>query len=139
MVTKQELINELNVALTMEIAAIVQYLHHSYSVMGPYRNAVADQLQKNSKDEMEHMEYLSEKIVAYDGIPATTCAEIYTAKTATDMLNQDLAAENKAIEQYDKIIKMADEYGDTDLRKSIEDITSKEYEHKETIEKMLKM
>jgi bacterioferritin len=139
MVTKKELVDQLNVALGMEIAAIVQYLHHSYSVMGPYRSAVADQLEKNSKDEMEHMEYVSEKIVAYDGVPTTKPADIYTAKTPTDMLNQDLAAENKAIEHYEKIIKMADEYGDTDLRKSIEDITSKEYEHKETIEKMLKM
>jgi bacterioferritin len=138
MVTKKELINELNAALSMEIAAILQYMHHSYSVMGPYRNAMADQLVKQARDEMEHMEYLSEKIVAYDDVPTTQPAAIYTAKGAEDMLNQDLAAENKAIERYEKIIKMAHEYGDTDLYKSLEDITSKEYEHKETLEKMLK-
>ena len=139
MVAKEELINHLNKALSMEIGAILQYLNHSYMVMGPYRDAVADQLEKNARDEMEHMEYVSEKIVAYDGVPTTQPAAMYTAKTVPEMLNQDLAAENKAIEQYEKIIKMAEEYGDTDLRKTIEDITSKEYEHKETLEKMLKM
>jgi len=35
---------------------------------------------------MEHMEYLSEKIVAYDGEPTTQPAAIYTAKTVADML-----------------------------------------------------
>ena len=139
MVSKEELINYLNKALSMEIGAILQYLNHSYTVMGPYRDSVSDRLEKNARAEMEHMEYLSEKIVAYDGVPTTQPAAMYTAKTVTDMLNQDLAAENKAIELYDKIIKMADEYGDTDLRKTIEDITSVEYEHKETLEKMLKM
>jgi bacterioferritin len=139
MVAKEELIKQLNKALSMEIGAILQYLNHSYMVMGPYRDAVEDKLEKNARDEMEHMEYISEKIVAYDGVPTTQPAAMYTAKTVTEMLNQDLAAENKAIELYDKIIKMAEEYGDTDLRKTIEDITSKEYEHKETLEKMLKM
>ena len=139
MVAKEELINHLNKALSMEIGAILQYLNHSYMVMGPYRDAVADQLEKNARDEMEHMEYVSEKIVAYDGVPTTQPAAMYTAKTVPEMLNQDLAAEKQAIAEYEKIIKMAEEYGDTDLRKTIEDITSKEYEHKETLEKMLKM
>jgi bacterioferritin len=139
MVAKGELINQLNKALSMEIGAILQYLNHGYTIMGPYRSAVEDQLEKNARDEMEHMEYLSEKIVAYDGVPTTQPAVMYTAKTVNDALNQDLAAENKAIEHYEKVIKMADEYGDTDLRKTLEDITSKEYEHKETLEKMLKM
>ncbi len=139
MVAKEELINQLNKALSMEIGAILQYLNHSYTVMGPYRSAVEDQLEKNARDEMEHMEYLAEKIVAYEGMPTTQPAAMYTAKTVTEMLNQDLAAENKAIEHYEKVIKMAEEYGDTDLRKTLEDITSKEYEHKETLEKMLKM
>jgi bacterioferritin len=139
MVAKEELINYLNKALSMEIGAILQYMNHSYTVMGPYRNTVADQLEKNARDEMEHMEYVSEKIVAYGGVPTTQPAAMYTATTVTEMLNQDLAAENKAIELYEKIIKMGEEYGDTDLYKTIEDITSVEYKHKETLEKMLKM
>lgn len=138
LVSKEELIQNLNKAVSMEIGAILQYLHNHYSIMGPYRDAFGDKLEEIARQEMEHMEYLSEKIVAYDGIPTTQPAAIYTAKTVTDMLNHDLAIEKEAIEHYDKVIKMADEYGDIGLRKSIEDIIDEEYDHKETFEKMLK-
>lgn len=138
MADKQKLIDELNVALGMEIAAIVQYLHNSYTIMGPYRDALAGQLESFSKDEMEHMEYLSEKIVALEGVPTVKPADIYTSAKWREMLGFDLAAENKAIDHYKVILTMAEELGDVDLKKSIEDITSKEYEHKETLEKLLK-
>jgi bacterioferritin (cytochrome b1) len=54
------------------------------------------------------------------------------------MLEADLAAENAAIDRYKTIIALADELGDVDLKKSIEDITSQEYGHKEALEKFLK-
>jgi bacterioferritin len=134
----KKVIDELNVALGMEIAAIVQYLHNSYSIMGPWRSALAGELESFAKDEMNHMEYVSEKIVALGGVPTTKPAAINTPATWRDMLEADLAAEKMAINHYKAIIKMADELGDVDLKKSIEDITSQEYGHKETIEKLLK-
>ena len=138
MADKQKLIDELNVALGMEIAAIVQYLHNSYTIMGPYRDALTGQLEGFSKDEMEHMEYLSEKIVALGGVPTVKPADIHTSAKWREMLGFDLAAENKAIDHYKAILTMAEDLGDVDLKKTIEDITSKEYEHKEALEKLLK-
>jgi len=138
MVDVKKVIDELNVALGMEIAAIIQYLHNSYSIMGPWRSVVTGELESFAKDEMNHMEYLSEKIVALGGVPTTKPAPINTPATWRAMLEADLAAENMAIDEYKAIIAMADDLGDVDLKKSIEDISSQEYGHKEALEKFLK-
>lgn len=138
MVDKQKVIDELNVAVGMEIAAIVQYSHNSYMIMGPWRGALTEELESFAKDEMEHMEYVSKKIVALGGVPTTKPAAINTPAKWRDMLEADLAAENMAIDHYKAIAAMADELDDVDLRKSIEDITSEEYGHKEALEKFLK-
>lgn len=138
MVDKQKVIDEMNVALGMEIAAIVQYSHNSYSIMGPWRKALTEELESFAKDEMNHMEYLSEKIVALGGVPTTKPAAINTPTTWRAMLGADLAAENMAIDHYKTVIAMADEFGDVDLKKSIEDIASEEYGHKEALEKFLR-
>jgi len=138
MVDNKKVINELNAALSMEIAAIVQYSHNSYTIMGPWRGALTGELESFAKDEMSHMEYLSEKIVALGGIPSSQPAAINTPATWRAMLEADLAAENAAIDRYKTIIALADELGDVDLKKSIEDIASQEYGHKEALEKFLK-
>jgi len=138
MVDNKKVINELNAALSMEIAAIVQYSHNSYTIMGPWRGALTGELESFAKDEMRHMEYVSEKIVALGGVPSSQPAAINTPATWRAMLEADLAAENAAIDRYKTIIALADELGDVDLKKSIEDITSQEYGHKEALEKFLK-
>jgi bacterioferritin len=106
--------------------------------MGPWRGALTGELESFAKDEMEHMEYLSKKIVALGGVPTTKPASINTPATWRAMLEADLAAENTAIGHYKAIAAMADELGDVDLKKSIEDIASEEYGHKEALEKFLK-
>jgi bacterioferritin len=138
MVDKQKVIDELNVALGMEIAAIVQYSHNSFTIMGPWRGALTGELESFAKDEMSHMEYVSEKIVALGGVPTTKPAPINTPASWRAMLEADLAAENAAIDRYKTIITMAEDLGDVDLKKSIEDIASQEYGHKEALEKFLK-
>jgi bacterioferritin len=138
MVSITKIIDELNTALGMEIAAIVQYSHNSYSIMGPWRKALTEELESFAKDEMEHMEYVSKKIVALGGVPTTKPAPIYTPAKWREMLEADLKAENEAIERYKTIAALAEELGDVDLKTSIENIASEEYGHKEAIEKFLK-
>ncbi len=138
MVEKQELIDALNRALSLELQAIVQYLHHSYEIMGPFRSALAGELSGFSKAEMKHMEYLSKKIVALGGDPTTQPAPIKTSSNAMEMLQQDLDGEKTAIDHYKNVIGMAEEVGDVDLKKTLEDITSVEIGHKEDLEKLMK-
>ncbi len=137
MVEKQELIDALNMGLSLELQAIVQYLHHSYSIMGPFRSALADELSDFSKAEMHHMEYLSNKIVALGGDPTTQPAPISTSRNIMEMLQQDLNGENTAIDHYKKVLGMAEEIGDVDLKKTLEDIISVEIGHKEGLEKLM--
>ncbi len=138
MVERQELIDALNKALSLELQAIVQYLHHSYEVMGPFRSALAGELSSFSKAEMHHMEYLSNKIVALGGDPTTQPAPISTSNNVMEMLQQDLDGENTAIDHYKKVLGMAEEVGDVDLKKTLEDIISVEIGHKEDLEKLMK-
>jgi len=138
MVDKKELIDALNEALSLEIGAIVQYLNHSYEIMGPFREALTGELNSFSKQEMNHMEYLSNKIVALGGDPTTKPAPIHTSHNMMEMLQQDLDGENKAINHYMKVLAMAEEVKDVDLKKTLEDIISVEIGHKEELEKLMK-
>ncbi len=138
MVEKQELIDALNKALSLEIGAIVQYLHHADEIMGPYRDALSDKLSDFSKAEMHHMAYSSKKIVALGGDPTTQPAPIHTSSNMMEMLQQDLDAENEAILHYKNAISMAEEFGDVDLKNTLEDITSVEIGLKEELEKLMR-
>ncbi len=84
------------------------------------------------------MAYLSKKIVALGGDPTTQPAPIRTSSNMMEMLQQDLDAENEAILHYKNAIGMAEEFGDVDLKRTLEDITSVEIGHKEELEKLMK-
>lgn len=59
---KKRLIDALNEDLSGEIGAIVQYVNHHVMATGMESPKIADFFEETSKDEMEHMEKVSERI-----------------------------------------------------------------------------
>jgi bacterioferritin len=96
----QELVDNLNRALSMELAAVIQYMQHSFLVTGPEREIYRSFFRKQSAESHDHAETLGDKIVALGGVPTVEPSMIRQSTDLTEMLRQDLALEREAMEAY---------------------------------------
>jgi len=96
----QELIDNLNRALGLELAAVIQYMQHSFLVTGPEREVYRSFFRKQSGESHDHAETLGDKIVALGGVPTVEPGMIRQATDLAEMLRQDLALEREAMEAY---------------------------------------
>ncbi|MFN6964915.1 MAG: bacterioferritin [Pyrinomonadaceae bacterium] len=97
---RAELIDNLNQALSFELAGVIQYSQHSYLVTGPDRQVFKDFFRAQASEAQDHAEELGDKIVALGGIPTVEPAMIRQAVELKDMLQQDLQLERDAIAAY---------------------------------------
>lgn len=134
---RQRIIDALNADLSAEIAAIIQYSHHHFTAEGLESPAIIEIFNATAKDEMEHMEKLSERIVYFGGLPTTKPGPMKTGGDLRKMIQDDLDAENGAIKQYKEHVKLCSEVGDTTTRLMLEEIQSDEEGHADTWETIL--
>ncbi len=97
---RAELIDNLNAALSFELAAVIQYSQHSYLVTGTDREVFKDFFRDGAEEAQKHAEKLGDKIVALGGVPAVEPAMIRQSVDAKEMLKQNLELEREAIAAY---------------------------------------
>ncbi len=95
-----ELIDNLNRALSLELAGVIQYMQHSFLVTGPEREVYKEFFRDQSEEAQEHAETLGDKIVALGGVPTVEPGDIRQSTELTEMLRQDLELERVALEAY---------------------------------------
>lgn len=96
----QELVDNLNRALSLELAAVVQYMQHSFLVTGPEREVYRSYFRKQSEESHDHAKTLGDKVVALGGVPTVEPGMIRQSTNLEEMLKQDLALEREAMEAY---------------------------------------
>jgi bacterioferritin len=138
MKNSKKIIDGLNKDLERELAQIVRYLHHSFIVEGPSRGPLVGLFRKQATESMTHAIKLGEKITALGGHPTVHVQEIFEPgdQTLEEMLREDLEAEEEALDQYKKHLKIA--AGDVALRLLLEQIVFDEQSHVEDLRKYLK-
>ena len=134
---KQALIDGLNEDLANEYNAIISYLLFSRMVSGPMRPDLAEFLEGEIEDELEHAKLLAHKVVALGGDPVTEPAPVQLSTDNREMLQVALQAEKDTIERYTQRIKQAEAAGEVGLKVDLEDIVSDETRHREDLERML--
>ena len=97
---RAELVENLNKALSYELAAVIQYSQHSYLITGPDREVFKDFFRDQAEEAQDHVEMLGDKIVALGGIPTVEPAVIRQSVELKEMLKQDLALEREAMVVY---------------------------------------
>lgn len=97
---REELIENLNKALSLELAGVIQYSQHSYLVTGTDREVYKDWFRDQSEEAQDHAETLGDKIVALGGVPTVEPAMIRQSTDLMEMLRQDLELEREAIAVY---------------------------------------
>ncbi|MCL4458772.1 MAG: manganese catalase family protein [Chloroflexi bacterium] len=128
----QEIITLLNEDITREHETIVQYLQHAYAIG---EGAIACAIEEIAREEMWHLEWLSERVVGLGGDPTLERGGITIEKQATAMLRDDIAQEEKAIAQYRRHIEAI---GDEGTKKMLERILADEESHRDQFESMVK-
>ena len=97
---RAELVDNLNKALSMELAAVIQYSQHSYLVTGHEREIFKGWFRDQAEEAQDHAESLGDKVVALGGVPTVEPAMIRQSIDITEMLKQDLELEREALNVY---------------------------------------
>jgi len=133
----KKIVEALNKARARELTVIIQYMIQHYTGEGPVSPAILDLLKSTAITEMKHAEALGERISYLGGEPTKQPNPIKTGGDILQMVKDDLAAENEAIEMYRDIIKLCDQEGDPTSRVLMEDLLSEEEEHADSFQTIL--
>jgi bacterioferritin len=131
----QELIDNLNRALSLELAAVIQYMQHSFLVTGPEREVYRAFFRDQSEESHNHAKTLGDKVVALGGVPTVEPGMIRQSTELAEMLRQDLALEREAMEAYMAAWEACKDR-DRPTRFMLEERISQEQIHIEELEKL---
>ncbi|HUQ32869.1 MAG TPA: ferritin-like domain-containing protein [Pyrinomonadaceae bacterium] len=131
----QELVDNLNRALSLELAAVIQYLQHSFLVTGIEREVYRSFFRDQSEESHDHAKMLGDKVVALGGVPTVEPGMIRQATDLAEMLKQDLALEREAMEAYMAAWESCEEK-DRPTRFMLEERIAQEQIHIEELEKL---
>ncbi len=137
--TKNELIDLLNMDLTKEYSAAVQYIQHAAKITGPEFQSIQKELVIHANEEIGHAVVLAEQIAFLGGNPTIEVAERYIADDSKEMLRQDLNGELDAVKRYKERIAQAESIGEYGLKRALEDILIMEEEHARDLQSALGM
>lgn len=132
---REELVENLNKALSYELAGVIQYSQHSYLITGPDRQVFKDFFRDMAEEAQDHAEKLGDKVVALGGIPTVEPAMIRQSTELKEMLRQGLELEREAMAVYMAAWAACD---DNDLPQKfwLEGQISDEQMHIEELEKL---
>jgi bacterioferritin len=127
----------LNEDIKGEHAAIVQYLRHAYA-MG--EGEMACEIEAIARDEMRHLEWLSEAVAELGGEPALDRAEMTIGgDTIAEWMQRDVGLEEDAIALYEKhIAAIEDPKIKRLLRRIVSDETAHHHDFEHFVEKSKK-
>jgi len=132
---RAELIENLNNALSLELAGTIQYSQHSYLITGVWREVYKEFFRDQAEEAQAHAETLGDKIVALGGVPTVEPAMIRQSTDLEEMLKQDLELEREAMAAYMAAWASCNEE-DLPQKFWLEERISEEQLHVEELEKL---
>ena len=128
-ITKEKLIELLNLDLTKEYAATIQYIQHAAVMTGAQFGDIIKELRIHANEEIGHAIVLADQIDFLGGVPSVDVSEIKTDKDNITMLKQDLAGEEDAIARYQLRVEQAEQLKEFALAQQLRAILAVEQEH----------
>lgn len=136
----QRVIEVLNEALRLELAAINQYWLH-YRLLDDWGYThLAKKEREESVEEMQHADKLVSRIIFLEGFPnMQTLAPLRIGQTLKEVLEADLAAEYEARETYTRARDVCNEVKDYVSMQIFEELLEDEEGHIDFIETQLEL
>lgn len=135
--TVDQIINLLNLDLSWEYTALIQYIQHASMLTGPQYVAIIKEELQHAQDEHQHAVMLSDKIQYLGGVPTVQVQEVRTSLDNVEMLRQDLQAEYDAVKRYRQRIEQLEAMKLYEVAQVIREIIVVEQEHIIDLEKSL--
>jgi bacterioferritin len=136
-ITKEELIKLLNIDLSKEYTAIVQYTQHTGVLTGAAYGDIKKELMVHAAEELQHALTLADQIDYLGGVPTVDVVPAKISQDTIEMLEQDLEGENDAIARYIQRIEQAEELKLLALSQKLREILIMEQEHAMDLEQAL--
>jgi bacterioferritin len=131
----QAVIDQFNVCLKMEYAAVVQYHQHSFLLRGLDRVQYLEFFEEAGEEALGHAKLLGSKIVSLGGTPTVERGEVKQSTDLVEMLQQNLELERAALDAYHVALGLAQEH--VALRNYLEDQIMTEQDDVWNLEKIL--
>ena len=128
-ISRERLIELLNEDLAREYQAIIAYVVYSQVIKGAQYMAIAEELTKHAKQELEHALIIANQIDYLGGMPTVSPRPVRTSENAEDMLRFDLANENETIRNYRQRVRQCETLGEYAMAEHIRRILVNEQEH----------
>ncbi len=122
----------LNWGIEHEYTVILQYLLHSYTTA---TEDVKKEMQDQAINEMQHLGWLSEKMVDEKGTPRIEHTKVDQSTKTVDMLQADIKIEREVAAEYDRAVKKIEA---PDLKELLKRIRDHEVYHAEVFTDLLK-
>ena len=131
-------LENLQAALSMELAAVNQYMLHAHVLQDWGLDSLAAKMREEMQEELGHAESYIARIMFLKGDPQLKPAKTpQRAQTLKDMFQADLTDEEEAIAFYTASAKAAGDAGDIGSRTLFERTVMEEEGHKEWLETQL--
>jgi bacterioferritin len=130
-----QVIQVLNRALSLEYAAVIQYLQDASLIQGSYRQLHEGFFRKMSEESWRHAGTLARWVVLLNGVPTVEPGPIRQSTDLTEMLRQGLDLEREAHRTYLEALTVAGD--DPALRFFVEEMVHDERLHIDELEKLL--
>jgi bacterioferritin len=99
--------------------------------------AVKDIFKEIAITEMKHAESLAEKLAQLGGTPTIKPDPIFVGNSLKEMIENNVKAEEEALDLYKQTIKVADQEGEITTRRLVANILSEEEDHLDTFTNLL--
>jgi bacterioferritin len=134
----EKVIAVLNNLLADELTAINQYMVHSEMCANWRYDRLHKAVEGRAITEMKHAEKLIGRILFLEGEPTVSHLKvIHIGSTIEKQFENDLAAEQGAVQAYNDGIRLAVEVGDNGSRELLESILTDEEDHLDWLEAQL--
>lgn len=136
---RQDVLDQLNLLLRLELEGVNRYLHHSFMVFGFHRNTAVTYLRQQATESLMHATLLGEKIVSLGGHPQVRIEAAWEPEqhTLEEMLQVNLAAEERALAEYVRLLRMVPDE-EVALEELARQMVREEQDHVEDLRKYLR-
>jgi bacterioferritin len=128
-VTLKKLTELLNRDLELEYSAAIQYINHAAVMSGAVYGDIIKEIKLHANEEVAHAVILADQIDYLGGSPSVNVGEILTSEDNDEMLRQDLAGEEDAINRYKMRVEQAEQLKEFALAQQLRTILAMEQEH----------